>query len=89
MRIFGGDEEDRTLDHTDANRTLSQLSYAPEYTVLTDCRCTDRCENTAPTDILRSRSGTRRYVSTVRVLFRTNAIVSHIIKKINSNFTDF
>lgn len=26
----GGDEEDRTLDLTDANRTLSQLSYAPE-----------------------------------------------------------
>ena len=28
---FGGDEEDRTLDLTDANRTLSQLSYAPMY----------------------------------------------------------
>ena len=28
--IFGGDEEDRTLDLTDANRTLSQLSYAPK-----------------------------------------------------------
>ena len=28
---FGGDEEDRTLDLTDANRTLSQLSYAPIY----------------------------------------------------------
>ena len=29
-RVFvGGDEEDRTLDLTDANRTLSQLSYAP------------------------------------------------------------
>ena len=27
--LFGGDEEDRTLDLTDANRTLSQLSYAP------------------------------------------------------------
>ena len=27
----GGDEEDRTLDLTDANRTLSQLSYAPIY----------------------------------------------------------
>ena len=27
----GGDEEDRTLDLTDANRTLSQLSYAPKY----------------------------------------------------------
>ena len=26
---FGGDEEDRTLDLTDANCTLSQLSYAP------------------------------------------------------------
>ena len=29
--LFGGDEEDRTLDLTDANRTLSQLSYAPIY----------------------------------------------------------
>ena len=28
--FFGGDEEDRTLDLTDANRTLSQLSYAPK-----------------------------------------------------------
>ena len=27
---FGGPEEDRTLDLTDANRTLSQLSYGPE-----------------------------------------------------------
>ena len=27
--FVGGDEEDRTLDLTDANRTLSQLSYAP------------------------------------------------------------
>ena len=27
--LCGGDEEDRTLDLTDANRTLSQLSYAP------------------------------------------------------------
>ena len=27
---FGGDEEDRTLDLTDANRALSQLSYAPK-----------------------------------------------------------
>ena len=27
--FHGGDEEDRTLDLTDANRTLSQLSYAP------------------------------------------------------------
>ena len=27
---YGGDEEDRTLDLTDANRTLSQLSYAPK-----------------------------------------------------------
>ena len=26
---FGGDEEIRTLDLSDANRTLSQLSYAP------------------------------------------------------------
>lgn len=30
----GGDEEDRTLDLTDANRTLSQLSYAPIYRVI-------------------------------------------------------
>ena len=29
-QIIGGDEEDRTLDLTDANRTLSQLSYAPK-----------------------------------------------------------
>ena len=29
LRRHGGDEEDRTLDLTDANRTLSQLSYAP------------------------------------------------------------
>ena len=28
---FGGDEEIRTLDLTDANRTLSQLSYAPTF----------------------------------------------------------
>ncbi len=28
---LGGDEEDRTLDLTDANRTLSQLSYIPTY----------------------------------------------------------
>ena len=28
--LFGGLEEDRTLDLTDANRTLSQLSYAPK-----------------------------------------------------------
>ena len=26
---FGGPEGDRTLDLTDANRTLSQLSYGP------------------------------------------------------------
>ena len=30
LPVIGGDEEDRTLDLTDANRTLSQLSYAPE-----------------------------------------------------------
>ena len=30
-RIFGGDGGIRTLDLTDANRTLSQLSYAPIY----------------------------------------------------------
>ena len=29
LSTFGGDEEDRTLDLTDANRTLSQLSYVP------------------------------------------------------------
>lgn len=29
LSIHGGDEEDRTLDLTDANRTLSQLSYVP------------------------------------------------------------
>ena len=28
---FGGLEGDRTLDRTDANRTLSQLSYEPKY----------------------------------------------------------
>lgn len=27
--LFGGDEEDRTPDLTDANRTRSQLRYAP------------------------------------------------------------
>ncbi len=31
--MFGGDEEDRTLDLTDANRTLSQLSYAPKIVI--------------------------------------------------------
>ena len=30
---FGGPEGDRTLDLTDANRTLSQLSYRPKSTV--------------------------------------------------------
>ena len=29
-RFFGGDGGIRTLDLTDANRTLSQLSYAPK-----------------------------------------------------------
>ena len=29
ISIFGGDGGIRTLDLTDANRTLSQLSYAP------------------------------------------------------------
>ena len=29
MRQIGGLEGDRTLDLSDANRTLSQLSYAP------------------------------------------------------------
>ena len=31
---YGGDEGDRTLDLTDANRTLSQLSYAPRYEIV-------------------------------------------------------
>ena len=31
VRIFGGPEEIRTLDLSDANRTLSQLSYRPKY----------------------------------------------------------
>ncbi len=31
LRFIGGDGGIRTLDLTDANRTLSQLSYAPEY----------------------------------------------------------
>ena len=30
LDFFGGDGEDRTPDLTDANRTLSQLSYAPK-----------------------------------------------------------
>ena len=34
--IFGGHEGDRTLDLTDANRTLSQLSYTPGYLILLD-----------------------------------------------------
>ena len=29
--LFGGPEETRTLDLSDANRTLSQLSYRPIY----------------------------------------------------------
>ena len=35
--MVGGDEEDRTLDLTDANRTLSQLSYAPKLTLPLTC----------------------------------------------------
>ena len=31
VRIRGGPEEIRTLDLSDANRTLSQLSYRPGY----------------------------------------------------------
>ncbi len=31
---FGGPEGIRTLDLSDANRTLSQLSYKPEYEVV-------------------------------------------------------
>ena len=47
---YGGDEEDRTLDLTDANRTLSQLSYAPKdifYFITPFQICTDTtyCEN--------------------------------------------
>ena len=34
----GGHEGDRTLDLTDANRTLSQLSYAPEYEIFEGMR---------------------------------------------------
>ncbi len=46
----GGDEEDRTLDLTDANRTLSQLSYAPKdifyfITPFRICTETIHCEN--------------------------------------------
>ena len=43
--MFGGDEEDRTLDLTDANRTLSQLSYAPKehfYYITRRQVCTER-----------------------------------------------
>ena len=29
--MYGGPEETRTLDLSDANRTLSQLSYRPKY----------------------------------------------------------
>ena len=32
--LFGGLEGIRTLDLSDANRTLSQLSYKPEYKVV-------------------------------------------------------
>ena len=32
--VYGGLEGDRTLDLTDANRTLSQLSYEPRKTVV-------------------------------------------------------
>ena len=31
---FGGDGGIRTLDLTDANRTLSQLSYAPKRSII-------------------------------------------------------
>lgn len=33
ISIFGGPNRDRTDDLTDANRTLSQLSYRPKSTV--------------------------------------------------------
>ena len=32
--LFGGLEGDRTLDLSDANRTLSQLSYEPEFVLI-------------------------------------------------------
>ena len=38
MGRCGGDEEIRTLDLTDANRTLSQLSYAPTAGIITAAR---------------------------------------------------
>ena len=34
--LFGGLEGIRTLDLSDANRTLSQLSYKPEYEIFPD-----------------------------------------------------
>ncbi len=34
MVFLGGHEGDRTLDLTDANRTLSQLSYTPVFNCL-------------------------------------------------------
>ena len=36
---FGGPEGIRTLDLSDANRTLSQLSYGPVYEVFGDVNC--------------------------------------------------
>ena len=33
--MYGGPEETRTLDLSDANRTLSQLSYRPKYSFRT------------------------------------------------------
>ena len=39
MRQIGGLEGDRTLDLSDANRTLSQLSYGPVYEVFGDVNC--------------------------------------------------
>jgi hypothetical protein len=41
--FLGGDEEDRTLDLTDANRTLSQLSYAPILWILHKFACFHPC----------------------------------------------
>ena len=42
VQLDGGPEETRTLDLSDANRTLSQLSYRPIYeAVLFPVRCYD------------------------------------------------
>ena len=56
--VLGGDEEDRTLDLTDANRTLSQLSYAPKYFQFLRCEpsgCQERCHEKLKPYRLRSQ----------------------------------